>query len=94
MTIFSKIVFFSALAAANPVMAHKAPAPQPPTPAADSCASDALAYLIGIPAANVPNLESFGRVWFPGSAGTMDFQPQRRNIYVDENGTISRITCG
>jgi len=83
---------------AAPALADSDPKPPAmfltPEPAADSCISGALAYLIGVEADRVDNLNSMGRVWYPGSAGTMDYLPQRRNISVDEDGIITHVTCG
>lgn len=34
------------------------------------------------------------RVWWPGSAGTMDYVPTRLNLQVDENGKIYKVDLG
>jgi outer membrane PBP1 activator LpoA protein len=36
----------------------------------------------------------FLRVLAPGDAATMDYNPQRLNIHIDESETITRLTCG
>ena len=60
----------------------------------DSCNAAEAQYLIGQIASKVPDLDSMGRVWFPGSAGTMDYLPYRRNITVDEQDVITNVYCG
>lgn len=34
------------------------------------------------------------RIWTPGSIGTMDIQPNRFNVQVDENGVVSKVWWG
>ena len=34
------------------------------------------------------------RILKPDSVATMDYRPERANIYVDENGTINKVSCG
>lgn len=36
----------------------------------------------------------FLRVLAPGDAATLDYNPQRLNIHIDESETITRLTCG
>jgi Peptidase inhibitor I78 family len=100
MHILPKFLFAAAMMLSGPALAHKAPVMQPPitvpgaAPITDSCASGDVEHLISQASAEIADLHSLGRVWFPGSVGTMDFQPQRRNIHVDEFGIITRVTCG
>ncbi len=69
--------------------------------AAGACNADAVGWAVGQPA----NEEVFARVWresgaglirpiAPGQAVTRDLRPDRVNLHIDGNNTITRISCG
>ncbi len=67
-----------------------------PTDAAPTCAASGLSDLIG-KSAKVLETMRFGaevRILRPGDAATMDYNPARTNIMIDQNNTITTITCG
>jgi len=74
-----------------------APPPPPPEPVRDSCRSDELQYLIGrhkneIP---VPVNPALRRVACTTCPVTMDYNPQRLNIFFDQvTGIIKEVKCG
>lgn len=71
--------------------------PLPPPPPEDSCKSGALQYLVGrnrseIP---VPTDPSKRRVACTTCPVTMDYRPDRLNIFFDaETGIIKEVKCG
>ena len=82
-------LFMLALAACEPV----------PTPITDTgeCGADEMGALVGTPLAAVtlpadPNRPI--RTLGPNDIMTMDFNPTRLNIFTDENGIITRLSCG
>ena len=96
-----RIVLVAALlasAACTPVeMRGETPA-DPPVAAA--CNADSLGDLVGKRAsdarADVMQTRSGSRTlrWIaPNTAVTMDFRPDRLNVYVDAKGRIERFTC-
>ena len=60
-----------------------------PTP----CDAARLAPLIGTPA-DGHDFAAGTRIIFPGSAVTMDHNPERLNVDVDDDGVILRFWCG
>lgn len=65
-------------------------------PAEDACGAAALQGLAGqdrsvLAAMTLPNPT---RVIEPGMAVTMDYNPARLNIWLDEGGRIDKIMCG
>ncbi len=73
----------------------------PPSPdiavGEDACGARALASLIGQPVSKAPRPsgERAVRVVAEGDAVTMDYNPQRLNIYYDRSsGRIIGIKCG
>ncbi|SPF75104.1 hypothetical protein ALP8811_00088 [Aliiroseovarius pelagivivens] len=60
-----------------------------------SCGAGDLMYLVGQNAEVLTDLDlpENRRVLQPGMAYTMDYQPDRLNISIDENGLIDRIWC-
>ncbi|MES3153013.1 I78 family peptidase inhibitor [Sphingomonas faeni] len=71
-----------------------------PAPIAAACNADSLGDLVGKRAsdarADVMQTRSGARTlrWIaPNTAVTMDFRPDRLNVYVDAKGRIERFTC-
>ncbi len=69
----------------------------PATPAGpDECGASGLQVLVG------QRVELFEgqvrpgpkRILGPNDVATMDFNPKRTNVYIDEGSRITRITCG
>ncbi|AKC87514.1 I78 family peptidase inhibitor [Pseudoxanthomonas suwonensis] len=69
--------------------------------AAGACNAEPVAWAVGQQAEQ----EVMGRVWResgaglirpigPGTAVTRDFRPDRVNVEIDGNNTITRVTCG
>ena len=84
-----------------------APAPPPEAPIAsadpstpakgeDQCGAKTIANLVGRPVTEAPkSAAGHTRVVAEGDAVTMDYSPQRLNIYYDRStGRITRIECG
>lgn len=76
-----------------------APATAPPDQVADCGASQLGAY-IGQPASDAMLASIRGwrgdkpvRVLRPGSPMTMDYRPERLNIFLDESGAIKEFRC-
>ncbi len=68
----------------------------PPLPPEDSCGAPDLQFLRGQPETVLQTMK-FGvpvRIIQPGMAVTMDYNPTRLNIEIDETGEIFRISCG
>ena len=68
----------------------------PPLPPEDSCGAPDLQFLRGQPETVLQTMK-FGvpvRIIRPGMAVTMDYNPTRLNIEIDESGEIFRISCG
>lgn len=62
----------------------------------EECGAPTFQYLVGTPADNLNTemLPPYSRVIYPFSAVTMDFNPMRLNVYVNEEGFITRLACG
>jgi len=76
-----------------------APAPQPlpdPMPPITACGAPELQGLLGQNAAVLQTMRFAGpmRLIRPGMAVTMDYAPNRLNIEVDADETITRVSCG
>lgn len=77
------------------------PGPQP-GPVTDSCGAASLQYLVGQPATVLAAMTfpAPTRVIEPGMAVTMDYSPNRLNIWLApgrvqaEGKVIERVTCG
>jgi hypothetical protein len=68
----------------------------PPLPPEDRCGAPDLQFLRGQPETVLQTMK-FGvpvRIIQPGMAVTMDYNPTRLNIEIDESGNIFRISCG
>lgn len=80
-----------------PPVAETPTIPLPPPPAPDSCKSGELQYLVGrnkseIP---VPTDPSKRRVACTTCPVTMDYRPDRLNIFFDaETGIVKEVKCG
>ncbi|MFM7444946.1 MAG: I78 family peptidase inhibitor, partial [Tabrizicola sp.] len=69
----------------------------PPEPApVDACSAAALQYLVGQPEAVLATMKFAAptRIIQPGMAVTMDYVPERLNIWIAEGGLIERVICG
>lgn len=90
------------LAVVVPVLALAACKTVPMTPEqeavlqSEECGAPTYQYLIGSPASSVNDgmLPPMSRVIYPFSAVTMDYNPMRLNVYVNEEGFITRLACG
>ena len=61
----------------------------------DTCGKDSHAALIGTPVSETPFAnDAKTRIIAPDVAVTTDFQTDRLNVFVDETGLITRISCG
>ena len=69
---------------------------RPALPDLSSCTSNATHRLVGSPISlvNTSALASTVRILPPNGIATMDFNPKRTNVYIDEASRIVRITCG
>ena len=87
------IITFSLLAACK---AGGVPSQTPPQPDTDPCGSKPLQHLIGGDAGQIELMEFSDPVriiqW--NSAVTMDFNPNRLNVVVDQDSKVGRIYCG
>lgn len=64
-------------------------------PEDDACGASALQHLVGQPKSVLDGM-TFApgtRILPPDAAMTMDFRPDRLNIFIDENGLIERLQC-
>lgn len=70
--------------------------PTETTPRADACGASDLTYMVGKRAAeiDVSDTAETVRVIAPDSAVTMDHRPDRLNVHVDDDGVITKLTCG
>jgi hypothetical protein len=68
----------------------------PALPPDDACGAPGLQGLVGQPRRVLETMTFAGpvRVIEPGMAVTMDYSPNRLNIELDDEGTITRVTCG
>lgn len=70
--------------------------PIDPLPAENACGADELQDLVGQSATRLETIR-FGvitRIIRPGMAVTMDYSPNRLNIYIDELEVITAVRCG
>ena len=70
--------------------------PMTPTDPMASCGADRLQYLVGRPGVVLDGMRFSQdvRVIPHGSAVTMDYSPNRLNIWLDRRDVIERVTCG
>jgi hypothetical protein len=71
------------------------PAPVPGDPGGN-CGAAELQYLVGQPGVVLDGMRFSQdvRVVEFGMAVTMDFNPERLNIWLDQRDVIERVTCG
>ncbi|MGJ8546876.1 MAG: I78 family peptidase inhibitor [Sulfitobacter sp.] len=75
----------------------QSPAPVAVLASNDSCNSRQFIALVGAPiGVGSAFLESGAtyRVIYPGDAVTLDFDPARINVNVDDQGLVKNFTCG
>lgn len=73
------------------------PAPPPPPPAADACDARGHQHLVGRPRSEIPTPvnPNLRRVACTTCPVTMDFNPNRLNIFFDAaTGIIKEVRCG
>ncbi|MBA3911748.1 MAG: hypothetical protein C0524_18205 [Rhodobacter sp.] len=90
-------MYFNAILALPLVlMACVQPVPLPVPDPAFACGADELQYLVGKPGVLLDGMRFSQdvRVIQPGMAVTMDFKPDRLNIWLDERDVIVRVVCG
>lgn len=61
-----------------------------------ACGADARQEWVGqnVTVLNTAELPETARVMFPGAAATMDFRPDRLNITIGTDDSITRVYCG
>ena len=79
------------MACVDPVMP-----PEGPLPNEAACGADQLQELVGQRASRLETIRFSGpvRVIRPGEAVTMDYLPNRLNIYIDDYERITDVRCG
>ncbi|MCP5073863.1 MAG: hypothetical protein GY947_11290 [Rhodobacteraceae bacterium] len=67
-----------------------------PEPGAEICGAAELQYLVGKPDSVLYSMRFAKgvRIITPGMAVTMDYNPERLNIAIGEDGRIARVYCG
>lgn len=62
----------------------------------EACGADSRQDWVGqnVAVLNNADLPATARVMFPGAAATSDFQPERLNVTIGTNDSISRVYCG
>lgn len=70
-------------------------APPPQTNDPDACGAETISYLVGTQVGAADLTEGpLLRIIAPGDFVTEDYRPERLNVFIDENATISRLECG
>jgi hypothetical protein len=66
------------------------------SPTEDPCGAGSRQHLVGTPASSLDKstLPEFSRILHPNTPMTRDYRLDRLNVYVDEGGKISKVTCG
>lgn len=69
---------------------------EPPVDPAESCGAAEMQYLVGKPGVVLDGIRFSQdvRVIQPGMAVTMDYNPARLNIWLNDRDVIERVTCG
>ncbi|MBU2943401.1 I78 family peptidase inhibitor [Shimia thalassica] len=62
----------------------------------ETCDPAAFEFLIGQQEESMPGILTPDelRVLKPNSVMTMDHNPERLNVFLDDGGTINKVTCG
>lgn len=88
------------LATAGCTAEGPSPEPLPPTPPTEGCRAEQLGGYVGSKATDevIATLQQWRgenpiRVLKPGSAMTMDYRPNRLNVYLDDAGVIREFKC-
>lgn len=70
--------------------------PEGPLPIENACNALELQDLVGQPASRLETIRFAGpvRIIQPGMAVTMDYLPNRLNIYIDDREVIAAVKCG
>ena len=70
--------------------------PEGPLPSENACGAEDLQDLVGQSASRLQTMRFGGpvRIIRPDTAVTMDFSPNRLNIYIDGAEMISAVRCG
>lgn len=70
--------------------------PEGPFPIEAACGADQLQDLVGQRASRLETMRFAGpvRIIRPGMAVTMDYLPNRLNIYIDDFERIAEVKCG
>ncbi len=70
--------------------------PEGPLPSENACGADQLQDLVGQSAARLQTMRFAGpvRIIRPDTAVTMDFAPNRLNIFIDGAEMIAAVRCG
>ena len=85
-------LFLAALTALPACQKALPPAPQPN----DTCGAARYTHLQGAPESQILATSSIQplRITAPRDNVTLDYLPQRLNFLLDDNGTVTAITCG
>jgi hypothetical protein len=99
-TLSLSLVLASALFAAG-CSSTDTPAPPPAADPALGCTSAAVSHLKGqmatpalLEQARLQAAASSARILTPSSVVTLEYNSQRLNLNVDDQGLITRVTCG
>ncbi len=93
-TLIPSLLLSFALSACAPVAPDAPPAP-PATPTPnDTCNAAGYASLIGKDAPNALIVPEPKRMYRIGDPVTLDFNPARVNVQLDQTDVIAAITCG
>lgn len=94
------LVLLGACAGMAPAQEDDAMPPAIPPAEDDTCAAAGLADMIGAPreaveAALAERVAArTARVLAPGQPMTMDYRADRINVMLDDDGVVTRLTCG
>lgn len=72
------------------------PAPSGTADSGEACGADMLQPMIGQPEGEIhePSLPQPYRIIHPGQAVTMDYNPNRLNIEINDDGRVETVECG
>ena len=92
--LISGFLLSAALSACAPVAPDAPQSPPATPPASDTCNAAGYAGLIGKDAPNALIVPQPKRVFRIGDPVTLDFNPARVNVQLDQTDVIAAITCG